>query len=130
MQEKALSKENIEPVYNSVVADIKGEDAVKAVLLEDTVSGEKRELELQGLFIAIGHIPNSAPFGDIVGTDDKGYIIADERTHTRTPGVFACGDVVDPYFMQAVTAAGMGCMAALEAERFLAEHAEKREAAE
>lgn len=121
MQERALSKDNIEPVFNSVVAEITGKDKLEGVILEDVNTGEKRELKVDGLFIAIGHIPNSKPFSNAVDVDEKGYIKVNDKMHTRTQGVFACGDVVDHYFMQAVTAAGMGCMAGIEAVKYIDE---------
>ena len=121
MQDKALLKENIKPVMEQVISEIKGEDKVESILLEHTTTGETEEKEIDGLFIAIGHIPNSSPFTNIVETDPKGYIKADEYMHTATPGVFACGDVVDHAFMQAVTAAGMGCKAGLEAVKYIEE---------
>ncbi len=121
MQDKALAKENIQPLYNSVVSDIVGEEKVEAVILENTESGEKTKQKMDGLFVAIGHIPNSRPFSEVTEFDDSGYIVTDQRMHTKTPGVFACGDVVDHYFMQAVTAAGMGCKAGIEAEKYLAD---------
>jgi thioredoxin reductase (NADPH) len=121
MQEKALSKENLEPVMESTIAEIKGKDKVEGVVLENTSTGEKTELQIDGLFISIGHVPNSSPFAEITDIDEKGYIKTDNHMHTKTAGVFACGDVVDHYFMQAVTAAGMGCKAGIEAVKYVEE---------
>lgn len=121
MQEKALSKDNIKPLMKRAVTEINGTDSVTGAVLEHTETGEKENLKIDGLFVAIGHIPNSQPFADIVETDPKGYITADDRMHTSEQGIFACGDVVDHYFMQAVTAAGMGCKAGMEAVKYLEE---------
>ena len=103
-------------VYGRVVNRV-GRNAVALV------TGEERELELSCVFVAIGHVPNSAFLGDLADTDANGYILQNPgRTSTKTPGLFAAGDVADHYYRQAITAAGMGCAAAIEAERWLAEH--------
>ncbi|MFY7927939.1 MAG: thioredoxin-disulfide reductase [Oligoflexus sp.] len=89
------------------------------VVLQNTETGATEELKLDGLFYAIGHTPNSGVFKDFVDTDEQGYIRVTEHTKTRTPGVFAAGDISDPYFRQAITAAGMGCQAAIQAQHYL-----------
>jgi thioredoxin reductase (NADPH) len=126
MADRALANEKIEPVWNSTVTEYITDDAgeMRAVTLKNLVTGEESELELKCVFVAIGHVPNSAFLGDLVDKDENGYILQNEgRTSTKTEGLFAAGDVADHYYRQAVTAAGQGCAAALEAERYLAEHA-------
>jgi len=121
MREKALSKPNIEPLMERAVTEIQGTDAVTGVVLEHTGTGETEEMPIDGLFIAVGHIPNSSPFAETVERDKKGYIITDQHMHTSEDGIFACGDVVDHYYMQAVTAAAMGCKAGIEAVKYIEE---------
>ncbi|MGH7459312.1 MAG: thioredoxin-disulfide reductase [Longimicrobiaceae bacterium] len=123
MAERALSNEKIEVLWNSRVSDVLGYDQVEGVKLEDTVTGASRELEVGGLFVAIGHTPNTGFLKGQVKLHPHGYIKLPKpwRTETSVPGVFAAGDVMDDYFRQAVSAAGTGCMAALEAERWLAQ---------
>jgi thioredoxin reductase (NADPH) len=125
MADRVLANPKIEPVWNSTVSeyltDEKGE--MRAVTLQNLVSGEKSELAVACVFVAIGHVPNSAFLGDLVDKDENGYIIQTPgRTSTKTPGLFAAGDVADHYYRQAITAAGQGCAAALEAERYLSGH--------
>ncbi|MCW1883325.1 thioredoxin-disulfide reductase [Luteolibacter flavescens] len=125
MADRALENPKIEPVWNSTVTEYLTDDAgeVRAVTLKNLVTGEESELELKCVFVAIGHVPNSAFLGDLVDKDENGYIIQNAgRTSTKTEGLFAAGDVADHYYRQAVTAAGQGCAAALEAERYLADH--------
>lgn len=124
MAERALADPKIRVEWNTVVTDVLGDDFVTGVRLRDTVTGAERELEVGGLFMAIGHTPNTAFLKGIVDMDEAGYLITRSswRTETNVEGLFAAGDVMDPYFRQAVTAAGTGCMAALEAERHLAHH--------
>jgi thioredoxin reductase (NADPH) len=123
MQERAQRNAKIEFVWNASVVDVLGDVAqggVTGAVLADTRSGERRTLALDGLFIAIGHQPNTAVLGGQLETDANGYVTTRGRsTATSVPGVFACGDVQDPTYRQAVTAAGSGCMAAIDAERFL-----------
>jgi thioredoxin reductase (NADPH) len=109
-------------VWNSEVASINGEDRLESITLRDTVTGEERPLEVTGLFIAVGHDPRSELLTGQVDLDENGYVLVDHpSTATNLPGVFAAGDLVDHHYRQAITAAGTGCAAALDAERFLAE---------
>jgi len=122
MQQRVLSNPKIEPVWNSTIAAYSKDDAgeLSSVTLRDTVTGEQRPLEVKCVFMAIGHKPNSKFLGDLVDVDDAGFIIrTNGGTATKTPGLFAAGDVADPVYRQAVSAAGMGCWAAIEAERYL-----------
>jgi thioredoxin reductase (NADPH) len=121
MQDKALANPKIEVAWNSVVDEIndtaKGE--VTGIVLRDVLSGALREVPVDGVFVAIGHTPNTGLFAGKIGLDENGYIVTRDGTKTSVPGVFACGDVQDHTYRQAITAAGSGCMAALDAERFL-----------
>jgi thioredoxin reductase (NADPH) len=120
MQERAFANPKIEFAWNSVVTDIQGDTKVSGLRLQDTVTGESRGLDATGLFVAIGHEPNSALFKGQLELDANGYVKTFERsTRTNVDGVFACGDVQDHYYRQAVTSAGSGCMAAIDAERWL-----------
>jgi len=124
MQERTFNNPKIEVVWNSAVEDILGVDVghVTGVKLKDTVTGETREMALDGVFAAIGHEPNTSLFKGVIDLDEKGYIkTVPGSARTNLPGVFAAGDVQDSRYRQAITAAGSGCMAALEAEKFLAE---------
>jgi len=121
MQERAFADPKLELVWNSEIAEIIGEERLESVTLRDTVTGETRPLEVTGLFIAIGHDPRSELLGSQVDLDDDGYVLVDHpATATNLPGVFACGDLVDHHYRQAITAAGTGCSAALDAERYVA----------
>jgi thioredoxin reductase (NADPH) len=126
MQERALRNPKIEFVWNTTVVDVLGDPAgggITAIVVEDTVTGARRTLETEGLFIAIGHEPTTALFRGQLEMDERGYIVTrGKTTATSVPGVFAAGDVQDPSYRQAVTAAGSGCMAAIDAERFLEAH--------
>ena len=124
MSERVLAHEKIEPVWDSeLTAYHPGDDGkMRAVTVRNRVSGEESELEVKGVFIAIGHVPNSSFLNGLVDLDEDGYILQNPgRTATRTPGLFAAGDVSDHYYRQAITAAGQGCAAALEAERYLSD---------
>ncbi|RNL75406.1 thioredoxin-disulfide reductase [Nocardioides marmorisolisilvae] len=128
MAERAFADPKIDIVWNSAIETIHGDDKLSGLTLKDTVTGETRELDATGLFIAIGHDPRSELLPGQVDLDDEGYVLVQERsTRTNLEGVFACGDLVDHTYRQAITAAGSGCAAALDAERYLAakEHAEK-----
>ncbi|NUR10129.1 MAG: thioredoxin-disulfide reductase [Nocardioidaceae bacterium] len=121
MQERAFADPKIEFAWNSAVETIHGEDRLTGLTLVDTVTGEKRELDATGLFIAIGHDPRSELLTGQVDLDENGYVLVEHpSTRTNLPGVFASGDLVDHHYRQAVTAAGTGCAAALDAERYLA----------
>ncbi|HAC79580.1 MAG: thioredoxin-disulfide reductase [Candidatus Binatia bacterium] len=122
MQERAQANEKIEFVWNSAITEILGtkESGVTGVMLQDTNTGETSETATDGVFMAIGHQPNTAIFGGKLDMDDVGYLITEAKsTKTNIPGIFAAGDVQDSTYRQAVTAAGTGCMAAIDAERFL-----------
>jgi thioredoxin reductase (NADPH) len=124
MTQRALENPKIEVVFNAAPVEVLGDGSVSAVRLRDTVTGDERDLELSGLFIALGHDPRNELVKGLVELDDEGYVVVEGRTtYTNIPGVFACGDLVDHRYRQAVTAAGSGCAAALDAERWLAEHA-------
>ena len=121
MQERAFANDKIRFIWNSTVSDVLGTDAVAGVELTNLVTGETSTLDVTGLFVAIGHTPNTDLFAGQVALDPAGYIVVDPpSTRTNVPGVFACGDVVDHTYRQAITAAGTGCAASLDAERFLA----------
>jgi thioredoxin reductase (NADPH) len=122
MQERAFEEERIRFEWNKVVEDVLGEEVIGAVLLKDVSTGQKSELAVGGLFVAIGHTPNTDFLGGQIDLKSNGFIKTPTpwRTETSVPGVFAAGDVMDDFYKQAVTAAGTGCMAALEAERWLA----------
>ncbi|MBN1586154.1 MAG: FAD-dependent oxidoreductase, partial [Candidatus Omnitrophica bacterium] len=122
MQDRVLAHPKIEVAWNSVIEEIVGEPAtgVSALILKDTQTGETREFPVQGVFMAIGHKPNTQIFKGQVEMDEKGYIRTKAgRSHTSVEGVFAAGDVQDSVYRQAITAAGSGCMAAIDAERWL-----------
>jgi thioredoxin reductase (NADPH) len=127
MQDRAFANEKVRFRWNTVVVDLLGEDKLSGVQLRDVVTGETSTLAVTGLFVAIGHDPASELFRDQVTMDEAGYVVVDAPgTRTNLPGVFACGDLVDHTYRQAVTAAGTGCAAALDAERWLAEHEDGR----
>jgi thioredoxin reductase (NADPH) len=122
MQDRALASPKIRFAWDSVVTEVVGEDRVSGIKLTSTKTGEESFLEVSGIFMAIGHDPRSELFTDQLATDDEGYLLVEQpSTRTAIPGVFAAGDVVDHTYRQAVTAAGSGCAAALDAERWLAD---------
>jgi len=122
MSDRAQANEKIRFAWNKVVIEVYGGDVITGVRLKDTVTGEESDLEAGGMFVAIGHSPNTGFLKGVVDLKENGYVATPIpwRTQTSMPGVFAAGDVMDDYYRQAVTAAGTGCMAALEAERWLA----------
>jgi thioredoxin reductase (NADPH) len=125
MAERAFGNDKIGFAWNSEVVEIHGESRVAGITLRDTRTGERRELPVTGLFVAIGHDPRSQLVKGVVDLDDGGYVqVQGSSTRTNVDGVFACGDLVDHTYRQAVTAAGSGCAAALDAERFLADRHE------
>jgi thioredoxin reductase (NADPH) len=120
MQDRAFKNPKIEFVWNSVVTDVLGDTTVEGIRLRNVVTDEASDLALAGLFVAIGHVPNTSLFEGQLDMDDKGYLLTRERSsYTNVDGVFASGDVQDSVYRQAVTAAGSGCMAAIDAERWL-----------
>jgi thioredoxin reductase (NADPH) len=120
MAARAMSNPKISFAWNSAVAAIHGQDKVTGLTLADTVTGATRLLPVTGVFVAIGHDPRSELVKDVIDLDEQGYVQVQERsTLTNVPGVFACGDLVDHTYRQAITAAGSGCAAALDAERHL-----------
>lgn len=122
MQERVVNTPNIKIYWSSETDEVLGENTVEAVRIVNKKTGEKTDIPVTGFFVAIGHQPNSAVFKDFITTDKEGYILtAPDSTKTNVEGVFACGDLQDKIYRQAVTAAGTGCMAALEAERWLSE---------
>ena len=121
LQQKALENPKIEFIWNNVVADIKGNNKISTILVKDINTGKERAIETGGLFVAIGHEPNTAIFKGQLELDDKGYIVLTQHTKTSVEGVFAAGDVHDHRYRQAVTAAGFGCMAAIDVEKWLSE---------
>ena len=122
MIDRAMSNPKISVLYNTIVTDIIGSksDGVRSAVVNDTVTGQVNEESCDGIFMAIGHVPNTDLFKDSINLDESGYIITEPgSTYTNVKGVFACGDVQDKIYRQAVTAAGSGCMAAIDAERWL-----------
>jgi len=121
MQERAFADPKLQIIWNAEIAEINGDERLESVTLRDTVTGDTRPLDVTGLFIAIGHDPRSELLGGQVDLDDDGYVLVRHpSTHTNLPGVFASGDLVDHHYRQAITAAGTGCAAALDAERYIA----------
>ena len=132
MQERAIKHDKIEIRWNTKVAELHGDPRLEGITIEDTKTGERSRMDVTGLFVAIGHRPNTDLFKGILDMEDSGYLITQPRsTATNIPGVFACGDVQDHTYRQAITAAGSGCMAAIDAERWLeANHLEPADIAE
>ena len=126
MVDRAQQNPKIEFKTNKIVEDVLGQDGVTGIRLKDTQSGKSEDLTLEGVFVAIGHTPNTKLFSESLKLDSKGYILTGEEkghvTATNIPGVFACGDVQDNRYRQAITAAGSGCAASLDAEHYLAQH--------
>lgn len=121
MQHRVFNTPNIEILYNTEIDEVLGEQVVEGIRVVNNQTGEKKEINVTGLFVAIGHKPNTDIFKGQLDMDETGYLITQGKTtHTNIPGVFAAGDVQDSHYRQAVTAAGTGCMAALDAERYLA----------
>ena len=119
MQERAFKNERIEFLWNHTVVDLVGQQKLEAAIVRDVGTGAERTLALGGFFVAIGHRPNTDLFKGVLTMDDAGYVITGSSTATNVPGVFACGDVQDRIYRQAITAAGSGCMAAIDAEHWL-----------
>ena len=120
MRDRAMSNEKIDFKWNSQVVELKGTSSLEGIVLEDTVTGARSDMDVAGLFIAIGHKPNTGLFTGILDMEDSGYLITKPgSSYTNIPGVFACGDVQDHTYRQAITAAGSGCMAAIDCERWL-----------
>lgn len=123
MQERAMKHEKIDFLWDSVVDEVLGQDGVTGVRVKNVKTGDTQDVAVEGLFVAIGHKPNTELFAGHLDLDEAGYIrVTPGTTRTSVEGVFACGDVSDPTYRQAVTAAGTGCMASIDSERWLAEH--------
>lgn len=123
MVNRVLAHDKIKVLWNSKVVEVVGDDEITGIVIEDTVTGQRRTIEVGGLFVAIGHEPNTRFLNGQLALTEHGYVkVAPWRTATSVPGVFAAGDVIDDYYRQAISSAGAGCMAALEAERWLAHH--------
>ncbi|HMK12506.1 MAG TPA: FAD-dependent oxidoreductase, partial [Acidimicrobiales bacterium] len=124
MQDRARANEKIEFLWDTVVTDLVGDNKLEGVDVRNVKTSATSTLPLSGLFVAIGHTPNTSLFAGQLDMDDAGYLITHDGSKTNVPGVFACGDVQDHVYRQAITAAGSGCMAAIDAERWLeARHA-------
>jgi len=130
MQNRARSHPKISIEWDTRVVDVRGEDKIEGLRLQDTGSGEEREMPVEGLFVAIGHRPNTEVFRDWLEVDEKGYLVVRDHTRSGIEGVFVAGDVHDHRYRQAVTAAGDGCKAAIDAERWLEEQADEGQAEE
>ena len=127
MQERAFNNEKIEFHWDSAVIDIKGDQKMQQAVLKNLKTNEETTLDVGGLFVAIGHVPNTELFKNQIELDDKGYVVLKNQTSTSVEGVFAAGDVHDRTYRQAVTAAGFGCMAAIDVDKYLTESADKQE---
>ena len=126
MQERAMNNEKIKFHWNSQVVDIKGDQKMQQVVLKDIETSEEKTLDVGGLFVAIGHEPNTKMFKNQIDLDEEGYIVLKEKTHTNIEGIFAAGDVHDRNYRQAITAAGFGCMAAIDVDKYLTESADSK----
>jgi thioredoxin reductase (NADPH) len=122
MAHRALEHPKIDVIWNTVIEEVVGDGAVRSLRLRDVLTGDTSDLAVDGLFVAIGHTPNTDIFKGQIELDDAGYIVTNGNTMTSVEGVFAAGDVVDKVYRQAITAAGMGCSAAIDAERWLENH--------
>jgi thioredoxin reductase (NADPH) len=120
MQDRAFKNEKVDFIWDSVVVDVLGDEKVAGLRIRDLNTGDERDLEVDGVFVAIGHAPSTELFAGQLEMDGAGYLLTHDGTKTTVPGVFACGDVQDHVYRQAITAAGSGCMAAIDAERYLA----------
>lgn len=127
MQERAFNNEKIKFHWDSAVVDIKGDQKMQKAVLKNLKTNEESTLDVGGLFVAIGHEPNTKLFKSQIDLDDEGYIILKNKTHTNVEGVFAAGDVHDRNYRQAITAAGYGCMAAIDLDKYLTESSDKKE---
>jgi thioredoxin reductase (NADPH) len=125
MQERALNNEKIKFHWDSAVTEIKGDQKVQQAVLKNLKTNEETTLEVGGVFVAIGHLPNTKLFKSQIDLDDEGYVVLKNETHTNMEGVFAAGDVHDRTYRQAITAAAFGCMAAIDVDKYLTESAEK-----
>jgi len=122
MQQRVIEHEKIEVLWNTTVSDVLGDKLVEGLVINDVNTGEEKELAVEGFFVAIGHKPNTEIFADYLDRDETGYVHTQaDSTYTNVEGVFACGDAQDHVYRQAITAAGTGCMAAIDAERWLAD---------
>ena len=123
MQDRAMANPKMKFLWNHQVVDLKGQDKLEGAVVQSTLTGEQSNLDITGIFIAIGHVPSTGLFSGILDMEDSGYLITRPgSTYTNIDGVFACGDVQDHTYRQAITAAGSGCMAAIDAERWLEAH--------
>ncbi|KAF6247744.1 thioredoxin-disulfide reductase [Nitrosopumilus sp. b3] len=127
MQERAFSNEKIKFHWDSAVTEIKGEQKMQKVIIKNLKTNEESTINAGGLFVAIGHEPNTKLFKGQIDLDDKGYVVLKNKTHTNIEGIFAAGDVHDRTYRQAITAAGFGCMAAIDVDKYLTESADKKE---
>ena len=125
MQERALNNEKIKFHWDSAVIDIKGDQKVQQAVLKNLKTNEETTLEIGGLFVAIGHTPNTKIFEKQIDLDDQGYVVLKNNTHTNVEGIFAAGDVHDRTYRQAITAAAFGCMAAIDVDKYISESTEK-----
>ena len=128
LQDRAFSAKNIKFIWNSEVQEVSGEQKVQGVRIRNNKTGKEEDLEIDGLFVAIGHKPNTEFLKGQIELDEKNYIVLKNHSQTSVPGIFAGGDVHDWHYQQAVTAAGAGCMAAMDAEEFLEEEKSKKKA--